>query len=142
MTYQLFYVSTAAHRMSESDLAELLQEARNFNADHGLTGMLLYLDGVFVQVLEGSQEAVRSLYKKIERDPRHYGPEVYYEGEASAREFPEWTMGFRSLSGLTPAELPGFASLSAWRAAASPASLSPGSLRKMLITLVEVNRES
>jgi len=53
------------------ELAELLQGARDTNAELGLTGMLLYAEGSFFQVLEGQADVVDALYDKIERDKRH-----------------------------------------------------------------------
>ncbi len=61
----LTYVSTATRPFSKTDLSELMTESHENNARLGLTGMLLYKDGNFMQVLEGEEGDVRALYQKI-----------------------------------------------------------------------------
>lgn len=95
--YFLIYVSSASEPMSRSDLEALLLKARNNNHALGITGMLLYKDGNFMQMLEGEQDVVESLHKAIKQDPRHHGLLTLLAGEADEREFRDWTMGFRDL---------------------------------------------
>lgn len=141
MVFQLLYVSAAVALMSEAELAALLAQSRRFNAEHGLTGMLLYLEGTFVQVLEGDEPVVRALYTKIMRDARHTGCQVYLERLVPEREFAEWSMGFRALSGIKPEQLPGFTDLPAWGQRTAAAPQTRGSLRRMLLHLIQANRE-
>ena len=106
--YRLLYVSSASHRMSAQELAELLQQSRRNNERLGITGMLLYKDGDFMQVIEGEEPAVRALYARIERDPRHGGSTVLLEEPAQTRLFGEWAMGFREARDAELRQLPGF----------------------------------
>jgi hypothetical protein len=93
----LVYVSSAARPFSGEDLRALLETCRKNNAELGVTGMLLYKDGNFMQVLEGDEEAVRGLYARIAADPRHGGEITLQQGFAEGRQFPDWSMGFRDL---------------------------------------------
>lgn len=93
----LTYVSTANQHLSKDDLNELLAQCRENNARLGITGMLLYKEGNFMQALEGEEGAVRSLYAKIARDPRHRGEMILQQGITKERQFPGWSMGFRDL---------------------------------------------
>lgn len=93
----LTYVSTATEDLSKSDLNELLAQCRKNNAELGITGMLLYKEGNFMQVLEGEESTVRSLYTKIARDPRHKGEILLQQGALEERHFPGWSMGYRDL---------------------------------------------
>ena len=93
----LTYVSTASRDLSKDDLDELLAQCRKNNAELGVTGMLLYKDGNFMQVLEGEESAVRSLYAKISNDPRHKGEILLQQGVQEERQFPDWSMGYRNL---------------------------------------------
>lgn len=68
----LVYISASSHLMNDAELEAILQESRENNSELGLTGMLLYYEGAFMQVLEGSEEVVRSLYMRIAQDPRHH----------------------------------------------------------------------
>ena len=96
--YQIVYVSSATVHFAKPDMYALLAKSRANNARAGVTGMLLYRDGNFMQVLEGDEEAVRTVYARIEQDPRHRGSMVLLRGETPGRQFPDWSMGFRDLS--------------------------------------------
>ena len=67
----LIYTSTASRLMSDLDLTDLLENCRNRNARDGLTGMLLYKDGSFMQVLEGEIEKILSTFARIQKHTRH-----------------------------------------------------------------------
>ncbi len=96
--HQLVYVSSASANLSEDDLKDVISCARETNKTLGVTGMLVFLDGCFLQVLEGRPERVRELYAKIEADPRHFGAKVLIESEIAKPAFPNWSMGFRKAS--------------------------------------------
>lgn len=106
--YRLVYVSSATHLMSKPELIEILEVARRNNTRLGVTGMLLYRDGNFIQLLEGDQDAVKNLYATIEQDSRHFGSMVLLEEDTDERLFSEWSMGFRDLSDPALQDLPGF----------------------------------
>ena len=69
--YRLIYVSSAVEYFDEAALEELLAQARANNARLGITGLLLYGEGAFLQLLEGPRQSVESLYATIREDPRH-----------------------------------------------------------------------
>ena len=96
--YFLVYVSAAVTWFSESELRGLLTSARFRNEHAGITGMLLYKDGNFMQALEGPEAAVRGLYKRIEADRRHRGLVVLDCGTQETRQFARWNMAFQDLS--------------------------------------------
>ena len=106
--YHLGYVSTEAVKFSEEALVTLLSEARNANADRDVTGLLLYREGSFYQVLEGSESAVMATFHDIEGDPRHKEVRILFNGETDAREFADWKMGFLNLDGVDVDTLSGF----------------------------------
>jgi hypothetical protein len=93
-TYQVLYHSRATQRPTEAQLQELLQYSRSYNTQHQITGLLLYSDGYFVQVLEGAEEAVKVLYEQIQRDARHTQVVTVSAGAEPARLFADWSMGF------------------------------------------------
>lgn len=99
---QLIYVSSATRLMSKDELVQLLTRARDFNQLYEVTGMLVYSDGTFIQVLEGNPEVIEDLYRHIERDPRHHRCIVLLRQIITERAFEGWSMGFRSTS---PAEV-------------------------------------
>ena len=94
----LLYVSSAQVPFSDAELATLLATARRNNTLNDVTGMLVYRDGNFMQVIEGEDEKVQRLHDKIERDPRHGGLITLLMQRIPERQFPNWSMGFRNLA--------------------------------------------
>lgn len=100
--FQLVYISAATHDFTDSELEELLANARRNNLELGLSGMLIYHENCFIQVLEGPENVVQQLFSKIEEDPRHANTRVLFKGEVKGRSFKDWTMGFyRTVSSTT-----------------------------------------
>jgi hypothetical protein len=102
--FQLIYVSEATAPMSEVKLRALLYEARTRNGTLDITGLLLHARNKFLQVLEGSEEAVRDLYDAIRTDPRHTNVEVLLTTTADERTFPDWRMGVEDLQSVAAEE--------------------------------------
>lgn len=93
----LVYVSNAVQPLSAAELRELLACSRAHNLRDGLTGLLLYRDGYFLQVLEGPRAAVRQTFGRIERDRRHHHLCLLDERPIVRRVFGEWSMAFPHL---------------------------------------------
>ena len=96
---QTSYISTASEPMSNEALLGLLKECRESNAGNGITGMLLYGNGTFLQVLEGEDRAVDALVERIRQDDRHTDLHVLYRTPIERRQYPDWSMGFKRISG-------------------------------------------
>lgn len=92
--YSIVYISTAIVEFGEAALLQLLKQSRGFNERAGITGVLMYGGGRFVQVLEGCPAAVRCLYARIAADPRHGRLEKLADGLVPRREYKEWYMSF------------------------------------------------
>ena len=106
--FHIVYASSTLQPFTKPELQALLEQARQKNAKLGLTGMLLYKDGNFMQVLEGEKEAVTKLAAIIERDPRHKRVLILLRGTSEERLFPNWTMGFRDLADANATKTPGY----------------------------------
>ncbi len=106
--YHLIYISHAVQPFTEKELIALLDISRKNNKQLGITGMLLYLNEKFIQVLEGKRETVKELINKIEKDPRHKRLSVLLEGNTRARIFHNWSMGFKHLQHHDFTKLSGF----------------------------------
>lgn len=96
--YHLIYTSYAIDPFDETRLIELLKVARENNRLLNITGMLLYVNGKFMQVLEGNRQTVKDLYTHITNDPRHKRVTTLLEGDSPTRMFDRWSMGFKKLS--------------------------------------------
>jgi len=95
--YYLIYISTAVNLMDQQELSEILTDSRSNNAEHNITGILLYSEGIFLQALEGTESAVQEVYGNIEKDKRHKNLIILITGEEDNRMFPEWSMAFTTI---------------------------------------------
>lgn len=108
MLKHLIYVSTASYPMEDRDLVELLDVSRRNNQEEQLTGMLLYKDGTFMQVLEGEPAMLKKRYNVISRDSRHEDLMLLSDRSIETRSFGDWSMGFHHLQPLDDDILEGF----------------------------------
>jgi hypothetical protein len=104
---QCIYSSAATTEFAEHDIPQLLEKTRAANAISGISGMLLYIEGSFFQVLEGETERVDVLFQSILADPRHKHVTLIIREPLAARSFGEWTMGFATVGSREAGELIG-----------------------------------
>ncbi|GAB3863816.1 hypothetical protein GCM10028824_00540 [Hymenobacter segetis] len=92
--YQLIYRSVAIRLLSDEELARLVEQSRIHNYSQGITGVLFYAEGRFLQVLEGEMEPVKVLYECIWQDSRHTEVVKLFSGPVAQRLFAGWSLGF------------------------------------------------
>lgn len=93
--YQMLYFSAARELLPDAELDSILSASQRNTARDGLTGMLLYAEGSFFQVLEGAEDAVRQTYTRIKSDARHSRIINVLQSPIERRDFADWSMGFR-----------------------------------------------
>lgn len=93
MIRQIVYISGCRNPDTASVADTFLASARRRNAAMGLTGVLLFSEGAFFQVLEGPADAVETIYQRIARDTRHRHLIVMHDAEVRSHAFPDWSMG-------------------------------------------------
>lgn len=106
----LVYVSSAVREFEPTELIEILRKSRDNNEQRGVTGMLLYKDGNFMQVLEGPDQSLSELLSSIEKDPRHRGMIVLIRQAIQERQFAKWSMAFKDLNHLSAEDQRGYSS--------------------------------
>lgn len=94
----LVYVSTAVRPLSRPEIDHLLERARARNKQEGVTGVLLYSHGNFMQYLEGPACGLAKVYEVIVADRQHRGIIELVREPIQSREFADWSMAFRSIS--------------------------------------------
>ena len=104
----IVYVSFTVKDLSENQLDELLINIRKRNKIQEVTGLLLYNDGSFIQLIEGAEDAIKSLFEKIKKDTRHTNIVLLLEERIKKRAFPDWSMGYFRLSQEQMKEIPGY----------------------------------
>lgn len=90
----LVYASSAVALLGREQLLALMEQARADNAARHITGMLLYKDGNFLEVLEGPKDEVERTFHRISRDRRHQDVMVLLKEERTGRTFSDWSMAF------------------------------------------------
>jgi len=96
---QITYISSETRPILKDDLDDILSKSRKNNIDLGITGMLLYGNKTFIQILEGEERSVNDLLSKIKKDPRHRDFKLVAKKEVNQRKYSEWSMGFKEVSG-------------------------------------------
>lgn len=94
MTLHLItYISRAVNPLSHDAVQDIADVAAERNARESITGMLLFGQGHFIQVLEGPPDGVRAVYASIRRDERHTDVQTLLDAPIRSRLFPRWSMG-------------------------------------------------
>ncbi len=97
MLVRLLYASRAVDR-SDTAIEAILSQSRHFNPTSGITGILCYGGGIFLQAIEGGRSAVSELYGHIQKDKRHTEVVLLQYEEIAERRFGGWTMGQVNMS--------------------------------------------
>ena len=105
MLVRLMYASRARSGLDAEELLAILKRSRAHNPAVGVTGVLCFSEGIFLQVLEGGRAEVNRLYNRIAADTRHNGVELLSYEEIAERRFAGWAMGQADMSRLNPALL-------------------------------------
>lgn len=98
MEHCIVYLSTSNGAFKEEDLNDILQQSRRNNPPQGITGVMLYVRGSVIQVLEGDRDVLETLYSKIEKDPRHTGISKIFSRPITKRLFTDWNMGYKTIT--------------------------------------------
>jgi hypothetical protein len=105
MLVRLMYASRAVPAVDQEELIAILKKSKANNPKAGITGVLCFSEGIFIQVLEGGRSAVNQLYNRIVTDTRHTSAELLNYEEISERRFAGWSMGQVHMARLNPALL-------------------------------------
>lgn len=97
MLVRLLYASRAVDTRPEA-IESILHQSRDHNPSTGVTGVLCYGGGIFLQAIEGGRMAISELYGHIQRDVRHKDVVLLHYEEISERRFAGWTMGEVNMS--------------------------------------------
>jgi hypothetical protein len=102
---RLLYASRAVPAVDHEELLAILRKSKTNNLALGVTGVLCFSEGVFMQALEGGRNAVNKLYNRIASDARHTDVVLLHYEEIGERRFAGWSMGQVNMARLNPALL-------------------------------------
>jgi len=141
MLHRLFYRSRQTPAMAadlDFGVQQIIGVAISRNRSVGVTGLLLTIQGHFIQALEGNLEAVRATYARISLDPRHHDLHIYSQGPAEQRLFGAWNMCARSLAPSDKAIL----DVLAEKGGFNPEALTAESVRRLLTSVAAIQRRT
>lgn len=99
MLSQLVYVSNRKPNCTDAEIGKILDSCKKNNPALDITGVLLYSDTKFIQLVEGESKVIMALYDKIKLDPRHSSPFMISYNPIKEKAFPSWHMGTKKFSG-------------------------------------------
>jgi len=105
MLVRLMYASRAVPSVDQDELVAIVRKSKANNGPDGITGVLCFSEGIFLQVLEGGRSPVNRLYNRIATDSRHTQIELMRYEEIGERRFAGWSMGQVNMSRLNPSLL-------------------------------------
>ena len=114
MLKYIVYYSFSQSEIRSSELKELLRRAREWNATHEITGLLIYRynkkfkRGNFLQIIEGPKKSISATWDRIAADNRHHTITVLEDGSFEDRNFSNWSMGMKNLNTEELEDMPGF----------------------------------
>ena len=139
--YRLFYRSRQTPEVAkdlEAVVGRIIGSAIRRNRDVGLTGLLLVVNGHFIQALEGKVDDVRTTYARISMDPRHCDLHIISQGPAERRLFGEWNMCASSLARSDKAIL----AVLDGKGDFNPKTLTPASTQRLLTAVADIQRRA
>lgn len=92
--HRLIYASVASQGVTVEEARSILASSRRNNEKSNITGVLLFSDGRFIQILEGSPAALDGLLDILRRDLRHRNLDVLSRDAIEHRNFPDWSMAY------------------------------------------------
>ena len=98
MLSQLVYVSTRKPNCTNEEIDKIIESCKRNNPPLDITGVLLYSDTKFIQLVEGQAKVIMNLYDKIKKDPRHTNAVMISYNPISQKSFPSWHMAKREIS--------------------------------------------
>ena len=91
--HAIAYVSAASWNLPDEQIERIVAESRRLNTLNGITGVLLYCDGNFMQYFEGDKDAVMETFERIRASESHYQINELMNQPILEREFADWAMG-------------------------------------------------
>ena len=140
MLVRLLYASQPAKPLDNGIVDSILETSRKNNPARGITGLLCFGEGLFMQVLEGGRDEVCELYNTIVRDARHANVRLLSYEEIPERRFGSWTMGQVNIAKVNPALLLKYAEKAVLNPFTSSGRASMALLEELIATASVLNR--
>jgi hypothetical protein len=97
MLHNVTYISLSESPEPEQAMPGILESSRRNNPAQGITGALLLVQDMFLQVLEGPKSTVEATMERIAKDARHSDMTVLLSSSVDQRSFADWSMGWAKI---------------------------------------------
>ena len=94
------YLSQSKLDWTDEAIDQLLERSKQNNTTKGITGVMIYANSYFMQLIEGPQSAVDEPYSVIDADPGHDILSLLRKQEIESRQFSDWAMKYRDTADL------------------------------------------
>ena len=91
--YCVLYLSVETAPFNDSEISELVVDARKQNQKYNITGFLYYKQQHFFQYIEGEKKTVERLLLNLKKDSRHQFVNCISDAQLTERRFTHWSMG-------------------------------------------------
>lgn len=98
MLSQLVYVSQRSKSCTAAEIEKILASCKKNNSSLDITGVLLYSEHRFIQLLEGEHKVINNAYDMIKKDHRHNNAMMIYLSSIEEKSFPSWQMGAKEIT--------------------------------------------
>ncbi|MEQ8232353.1 MAG: BLUF domain-containing protein [Gammaproteobacteria bacterium] len=142
MLVRLLYASRPAAPLNTTLIDGILAQSQKSNPSRGITGILVYNDRLFMQVLEGGRDEVCELFNAIVRDERHEHVRLLSYAEIVERRFGGWTMGYVNAARVNPSLLLKYGEKPVLDPFSWPAHASLALLDELIATAAVVSRSA
>ncbi|GJM00501.1 MAG: hypothetical protein DHS20C07_21800 [Methyloligella sp.] len=95
---QLLYISSQSKKLNINDVRQIVRKSQKRNKQHNVTGLLLYYEGCFCQVIEGYPKDIEVIFDYISNDHKHRSLITLQDDFVDQRAFKEWTMAFQNIN--------------------------------------------
>jgi Sensors of blue-light using FAD len=140
MLVRCLYASRAATPLVPAEVDKIVGQSQRNNPNRGITGLLCFVDDIFIQVLEGGRDAVCDLFNTIIRDDRHHSLRILSYEEIAERRFGHWNMGRVNIAKVNTALLLKYSEKPVLDPFAAPASTTMAVLDELVATGLIVSR--
>lgn len=140
MLVRCLYASRARQPLLPATIDAIVEQSRRNNPPRGITGLLCFVDDIFVQVLEGGRDEVCDLFNTIVGDERHQGVRLLVYEEIGERRFGHWNMGQVNIAKVNTALLLKYSAKPSLDPFANPGQATMALLNELVATAQIVNR--
>lgn len=140
MLVRCLYASRAVTPLDPASLDAIFVQSRRNNPPRGITGLLCFVDDIFIQVLEGGRDAICDLLSTIIRDDRHHSVRILSYEEIPERRFGHWNMGHVNIAKVNASLLLKYSEKPVLDPFSSPGSSTLALLDELVATAAIVSR--